>query len=127
MGLNAFKSYYPNLASKIKKHKVVLGHEVEVFLDDGRAFIFDKYESTLRSIPSHSKYMTEKEFRIEFAYRLRKILKMKGVSQNALSELSGISEKMINNYTNGNNTPSFYAVDRIARALNVSTDEFRYI
>lgn len=127
MGLETFKSYYPKLASKIKKHREVLGHEVEIWLDDGRAFIFDKYESTLRSIPSYSKYITEEECRIEFSYRLRKILKMKGISQRELSDLTGISYTVISYYMTGKHTPSLYVIDRIAKALNISADELRYI
>lgn len=127
MGLESFKSYYPNLASKIKKHRQVLGHEVEIWLDDGRAFIFDKYESTLRSIPTYSKYITEDEFKIEFSYRLRKILKMKGISQKELADLTGINYSLISLYMVGKHTPNFYTVDRIAKALNISTDDLRYI
>jgi ribosome-binding protein aMBF1 (putative translation factor) len=126
MALEAFKSYFPNLASKVKKHKEVLYHEVEVWLDDGRAFIFDEHESTLRSIPAHSKYLTEDECRKEFGYRLRKILQAKGVSQHELSELTGISRNMITYYILGKHTPSFYAADLIAKTLNISLDELRY-
>lgn len=126
MSLDAFKKCFPSLAAKVKKHKEVLGHEVEVWLDDGRAFIFDEYETTLRAIPAYSKYITEKEFRTEFSYRLRKILKMRQISQITLSDITGISESMIGNYILGKSTPSFYAVDRIAKALNISADDLRY-
>ena len=127
MGIKAFKLNYPKLASKVKKYREVLGHEVEVWLDDNRAFIFDDRESTLRSIPTSSKHITEKEFRIEFGYRLNKILKAKGMSQRELSELTGIGQCMISNYANGKHTPSFYVADRIANVLDVSVDDLRYI
>ena len=127
MSLDVFKLSYPKLAAKVKKSRQVLGHELELWLDDGRAFIFDKYESTLRSIPPHSKYITEEEFKLEFSYRLRKLLKMKGMSQRELSDRIGVGCTMLSNYMNGKHIPSFYIVDRIAKELNISVDDLRYL
>jgi transcriptional regulator with XRE-family HTH domain len=70
--------------------------------------------------------MTEDECRSEFGYRLVHIMIRKGISQVDLAERIGVSNVMINRYINGSNTPSFYVVDKIAKALNCSMDDFRY-
>lgn len=123
-----FESNYPNLADKIKSSKnVICEREMEVKLIDGRAYIFDGYHQTLRQLPKNSKYLTKDEFRIEFAYRLRKVMAVKKVSQVELSHATDIQITDINRYVNGKAVPTFYNVDKIAKALDVSVDEFRYI
>lgn len=126
--LQLFKSFYPNLADKIKSCKKVLGdREIEVALTDGRAYIFDAYNETLRQLPSNSKYITKKECEIEFGYRLRKLMSIKGITQTELSHRADVRQGDLSAYMNGKRAPTFYVVDRIAKALDVSIDEFRYI
>lgn len=123
-----FESNYPNLADKIKSSKnVICEREMEVKLIDGRAYIFDGYHQTLRQLPTNSKYLTKEEFKIEFAYRLRKVMTVKKISQVELSHLTDIQLTDINRYVQGKAIPTFYTVDKIAKALDVSVDEFRYI
>lgn len=95
-------------------------------LETGESFLYDDYDKTIRKLPADSSEMTESEFRREFLFRLRRIMMLKGVTQTELSEMTGISQPVLNNYLNGKNTPGFYAVDKIAKALKCSTDEFRY-
>jgi transcriptional regulator with XRE-family HTH domain len=49
-----------------------------------------------------------------------------GVSQLELSELTGIPQSTISNYLTGKFLPGFYNMDKIAKALKCSIDEFRY-
>lgn len=128
MLMQKIKLVYPNLASMIKTSKEVLGgRELEFKLTDDRAYIFDSHQETLRRLPVNSKRMTKDEFKIEFGYRLRKMLEVKGVSQRELSRRSGIIQSDISTYINGKKIPSFHNVDRIAKALDISVDELRYI
>jgi transcriptional regulator with XRE-family HTH domain len=70
--------------------------------------------------------MTEDQCRTEFGKRLIRRMYDKRMSQKELSSETGISEQMLSRYINGKSTPSFYIVDKIAKVLNCSTDEFRY-
>ena len=45
----------------------------------------------------------------------------------AIPNLTGLTQPNISQYMNGTKTPSFFTVDKIARALNCSTDDFRCI
>jgi transcriptional regulator with XRE-family HTH domain len=51
----------------------------------------------------------------------------KGVTQSDLSFATGIAQPTLSGYINGKHEPGLYAIDKIAKALGCSVDEFRYI
>jgi transcriptional regulator with XRE-family HTH domain len=51
---------------------------------------------------------------------------LKGVNQQYLSDATGITAVTLSNYMRGKVTPNFYNVDKIAKALDCSIEEFRY-
>jgi transcriptional regulator with XRE-family HTH domain len=71
--------------------------------------------------------MTEETYRKEFGIRLRRLLRMKGMTQSDLADAIGITNAGLSGYINGKHTPSFYMVNKIARVLKCSVDELRYI
>jgi DNA-binding Xre family transcriptional regulator len=95
-------------------------------LDSGESFVYDDYDKTIRRLPTDSGTMTELEVRREFCFRVRKIMMLKRITQTELSQMTGISQPVLNNYLSCKTTPGFYAVDKIAKALKCSMDEFRY-
>mgnify|MGYP003307109874 CR=1 FL=1 len=128
MALTKFKNHFPNLANKVKSSKkVICGRELEVQLTDGRGYIFDTRDETLHRLPDHKDQMTRLEFQTEFGYRLRKVLIHKGLTQKELGDRADIAQSDVSEYVRGTRVPSFYVVDRIARALDISADELRYI
>lgn len=54
---------------------------------------------------------------------LRDILKEKGLTLKAFSEISGISQPNLSNYINGNISPTLDTVEKIARSLNMDIRE----
>lgn len=95
-------------------------------LDSGESFLYDDYDNTIRRLPTDSSNMTEQEVRREFCFRARQIMTLKGVTQVELAQRTGISQQALSNYLSCKTTPGFYAIDKIAKALNCSTDDFRY-
>jgi predicted XRE-type DNA-binding protein len=95
-------------------------------LDTGESFLYDDYDKTIRRLPIDSSNLTELDVRREFCFRVRQIMTVKGISQVELSEMTGITQPTLSNYLSCKTTPGFYAVDKIAKALNCSVDEFRY-
>ena len=122
-----FKSYFPSVFKNCERYKEVSDTEAVVYMKDGSRIVYDDLGKTFRNLPSNSERMTEEECRNEFGIRLRHFMQWRGVSQVELSELTGISTVILNGYIKGKHTPSFYAVDKIAKALGCSVDEFRYI
>ena len=94
---------------------------------DGSAYLYDDFDGAARPLPRDSSNMTETECRSEFSARLRRLMLIKGVSQNELVARTGISQAMISRYMTGRSEPGFYNLDKIARVLECSLEEFRYL
>lgn len=121
-----FSMQFPRYAEKAVSYEEDSATTLVVKLDDGSARLYDDVTGYLRVLPRDSNEMTEDECRSEFGRRLQRILMLKNMTQRDLANETGISEMMISRYILGRNTPSYYAVDRIAKVLGCSTDEFRY-
>ena len=122
-----FKLYFPSMFHNTEKFKEVGETEAIVYMKDGSRIVYDDLGKTFRNLPSSSERMTEDECRNEFGIRLRHLMYWRGITQTELAERTGISRVVLNRYIMGKSSPSFYAVDKIAKALGCSVDEFRYI
>lgn len=117
---------FPFLARDAVDYYIDAPDELVVTLNDGKVFAYDDIYKTFRRLPeSHN--LTETNCKIEFGNRLRRVMALKGVNETTLSEKTGIQRTLLSNYISGRTNPSFYAVDKIAKALGCSVDEFRYI
>ena len=124
--LDIIKSYFPFLWSRIISYWENSPYELNIELDDGSRFIFDSIDKTIRKLPENYEHLTEQDFRNEFGIRLKKLMWHKGVTQEELSTLTGISQTQISKYFTGKTSPSFYNVDKIAKALNCSVERLLY-
>lgn len=121
-----FKMYYPSLAKKTVRYEEVGSFELLAELNDGDILSYDDLNRSYRLLPKDSSNLTEEECLREFGIRLRKLMIRKGVSQEELSDRTGITQAMLSRYITGKASPSFYRIDKIAKALGCSIDEFRY-
>ena len=101
-------------------------NELIIRLKNGDFVSYDDVTKSIRNLPPDDRDMTEDECRREFGRRLYKIMANKGITQDELSARTGIHRTIISKYINGRHTPSFFAVDKIAKALGCSIDAFRY-
>ena len=72
----------------------------------------------------------EETWRKEFGRKLQKAITEKGVNQERLSEITGISRQMLSRYIRGNSTPSGFVLSRLADVLECDVREltrFGYI
>ncbi len=60
---------------------------------------------------------------MKFNERLKKLREGRGLTQVQLSELTGISARMIQKYESGNARPRLDAAEKIAKALNITADQ----
>lgn len=120
------QSYYPFLSERMASYKKVGPYELIVKTNDGETILYDDVNHSIRRLPRDSNNMTEQEVSVEFRQRLRRLMTQQGVSQLELSELTGIPQSTISNYLTGKFLPGFYNMDKIAKALKCSIDEFRY-
>lgn len=122
-----FLIHYSYLEKDIDSFEETGNYQMLLHMSDGCRMIYDGLEDRCRKLPSDSRSMSEKECNAEFAARLRSIMRFKGCSQKELSERTGISQPTLSNYTTGKTSPNFYNIDRIAKALDCSVDELRYL
>ena len=101
-------------------------YRYHLHLDNPDKYQYDDRDRTFRSLPSDSKNMTEEEYKRELGIRLRQMMEHRGVTQIDLSEMTGLSQAQISSYITGKVSPSFYIIDRIAKALDCSSDLLRY-
>lgn len=129
---NNFKLYFPSVEKQAVmrypvEHYDYPTFEIVVELKDGSLILYDDQDKTIRNLPKDVNHMSESQCKKEFGIRLRKLMRIKHITQSELAELTGIPQQMISDYVNGKRSPSFYKVDLIAKALDCSTDELRYI
>lgn len=124
---NNFVMRFPFIAEKVVECLGTSEFDITMRLDDGEVFLYDDVEGSIRRLPSDSGSLTKAECNREFGERLMKMMRRKCVTQTELSEQTGLTQSQISNYINGINSPSFYVVDKIAKALNCSVEYFRYM
>lgn len=102
-------------------------NELIVITCSGEHISYNTLNDTFRRLPSDPDNITAEECAKEFGERLYNKMYQEGVTQEILSERTGIHQVTISGYITGKHSPTFYNVDKIAKALGCSVDEFRYI
>lgn len=120
------QAYFPSLANQVVKVCTRGPLELLVKLEDGSVYLYDDGHNTIRKLPSDPSKLTEEECKKELAKSLYDTMYRKGLTQEELSEKTGISQTSLSRYMTGKVSPSFYIVDKIAKALGCSMDNFRY-
>lgn len=123
---NEFKMHFPSEWRHAVRYWENCTYELYIQLDDGTIMVFDFIDKTIRKVNSNKGQLSDDDRMCEFGRRLRRIMYAKGLTQNDLSELTGISQTMLSSYITGKVVPSFMKVDRICRTLNCSMDDLRY-
>lgn len=83
------------------------------------------YDSVYKGISSMRSFeeVDDEEWKRHFSRRLRLFMMTRNMSQNELSELTGISKSLINGYCKGRNIPSSNTIDKISSVLNCSSSD----
>lgn len=122
-----FELNFPRIAEEAEDWYKESGFELVVKLSDGKVIMYDDLNGCIRNLPCDDMNMSEEECKREFGIRLRRLMYIKGVTQEDISRETGIAQTTLSRYITGENVPSFYKVDKIAKALKCSVDEFRYL
>lgn len=118
---------FPKVLIDIVKVREIAFELIEIQLADGRIFLYDDFEDTLRRMPDNPNSMSREETNKAFGVMLRHVMDRKGFTQQMLSEATGIQEYLISNYIHGTSSPRFYNLDKIVRALGCSAEDLRYV
>lgn len=123
-----FELCFPTLAKKVIEYTYDPSlNELIILLRDGEVWSYEDTDNSIHHLPNDCNNMSDDEYKCEFGRRLKKMMRRKHISQDELTERTGITQCMISRYMNGRSIPTFINVDKIARALNCSVDDLRYI
>lgn len=117
---------FPGMVKEAIDIQEYRGGELLLIMPDGTKWLYSDLHSNVRQMPTDLYNLSEEECLSEFGRRLYDIMCRDGVSQSDLSEMTRIPQPILSNYITGKTSPSFYKVDKIARALGCSVDDFRY-
>lgn len=132
--IDAYRTWYPRMYNRTVECRPSGRSNILVTLDDGEKMEFDSLDNSIRSV---TKYYTnsvndvdEESWRKEFGRKLHRAIVDKGITQEQLSDMTGISRQMLSRYIRGNSTPSGYILSRLAEVLDCDVREltkFGYI
>lgn len=124
---NKVQTYYSYITDRAVDYEKVDEYTLIVYTNNDRKYLYDLITNTIRMLPADINNQTDDEFAYEFSLRLQKIMLLNHMGQTELAEATGISQSMISRYILRKSYPDFRNVDKIARALNCSLDDLRYV
>lgn len=121
--IDTARLYIPFITEKATNYYEGDIGELIIETSEGCKVSFDTYTHTFRTIPNDERLSDERIYRAEFGRRLRRVMNVRGVTQEMLSDRTGISQPMISQYVRGNRTPSIFKLYKICKVLNCSVDD----
>lgn len=119
-----YRLFNPN--TEVERYEQTGILELTIELKDGRIVRYDASTDSTRTVnPHYDDLIVEDEeyFRLSFSRNLRRLMRDKDLSREKLAEQSNVSYHSICNYINASSTPSFFVVNKLARALDCDPSE----
>ena len=127
--LENYKRWFPNLYDRTTECWPSGRRTLLASLDDGSKIEYNDFHNTIRDVTKvygedHTERMDETAWRKEFGHKLRRAISNRGISQDELSDISGISRQMLSRYVRGTSTPSGYNLTRLSEILGCDVRDF---
>ena len=110
----------------IAEYRMLNDFDVLFVFKNGKQVIFDSDTCRYRVLYPKGYELTDKENKREFAIRLRALMRRAHVNQEELAKCLGTNQITISRYVNGDFTPDYNRLGKIAKILNCSVDDFYY-
>lgn len=125
--LNAYKLWFPNLYNRTVDCWQTDIYTLLATLDDGSRIEFNSRTNAMRDVTglysTGVNEMDEESWRKEFGRHLRRAITDKGITQERLADMSGISRQMMTRYIRGLSTPSGYILSKLTEILECDARE----
>lgn len=117
-----FKARYAFLANKAVSYRKTGRFELTAELNDGSRVIYNDADKTFGTVRNSEQIMNlnATNWKDEFSRRLGRLVAQSMMTEDELSELTGISRVSLSQYLNGRSAPNPYNLLRLARALGCS-------
>jgi DNA-binding Xre family transcriptional regulator len=133
--LDEYHIWHPSLYKRSVECRPSGRYSILVSLDDGSKIEYNSLDNTIREVTQfyireRADELDEETWRKEFGRNLHRVITERSITQETLSEKTGISRQMLSRYVRGNSTPSGYILNRLANALDCDVREltsFGYI
>ena len=133
--IESYREWHPSLYAKTSECRPSGYYSILACLTDGSKIEYNSLDNTIRDVTRFyicepENKLDEESWKKEFGRQLRRLMAERGINQDRLSELTGISRQMLSRYVNGNSTPSGYTLTRLSDVLDCDVREltrFGYI
>lgn len=119
--------YFPDLMGKVIHAREYVQFMLLLETNTKYDYFYNITNNVLIPIPKDDKNLDKDSFRRIFGVLLRRALECSGLTQEELSEKTGIPQPNISDYLYGKHFPSFYQIDKMAKAMNCSVEDLRYV
>lgn len=119
--------YFPDLLGKVIHAREYVQFMLLLETNTKYDYFYNITNNVLIPIPKDDKNLDKESFRRIFGVLLRRALECSGLTQEELSEKTGIPQPNISDYLYGKHFPSFYQIDKMAKAMNCSVEDLRYV
>lgn len=119
--------YFPDLLGEVVHAKEYVQFMLLLETNTKYDYLYNITNNVLIPIPKDDKNLDKDSFRRIFGVLLRRALECSGLTQEELSEKTGIPQPNISDYLYGKHFPSFYQIDKMAKAMNCSVEDLRYV
>lgn len=119
--------YFPDLLGKVIHAREYVQFMLLLETNTKYDYFYNITNNVLIQIPKDDKNLDKDSFRRIFGVLLRRALECSGLTQEELSEKTGIPQPNISDYLYGKHFPSFYQIDKMAKAMNCSVEDLRYV
>lgn len=119
--------YFPDLLGEVVHAREYVQFMLLLETNTKYDYFYNITNNVLIPIPKDDKNLDKESFRRIFGVLLRRALECSGLTQEELSEKTGIPQPNISDYLYGKHFPSFYQIDKMAKAMNCSVEDLRYV
>lgn len=119
--------YFPDLLGEVVHAREYVQFMLLLETNTEYDYFYNITNNVLIPIPKDDKNLDKDSFRRIFGVLLRRALECSGLTQEELSEKTGIPQPNISDYLYGKHFPSFYQIDKMAKAMNCSVEDLRYV
>lgn len=120
--VDSYKVWHPNLYDQTVECRTSGRDSIVARLRDGTRVEYNARTNAVRFVTKFYEQdldhpVDEESWRKEFGNKLRSVIGDRGLTQERLCDLTGISRQMLTRYVRGTSTPSAYILNRLSEVL----------
>lgn len=119
--------YFPDLQKEVIRAREYVQLMLLLETNSKYDYFYNLTNNVLIPIPKNDQDLDKESFARIFGVLLRRALEHSGLTQEELSKKTGIPQARISEYLYGKHFPSFYQIDKMAKAMNCSVEDLRYV